>query len=91
MPLPHQSPGTAPAAKKPDPSKKDHGTVWVVDGQWLKPLRVQTGVTDGALTEIVSGDVKEGTEIVTGEDHEVVDTGATVNPFAPKVFGGKKN
>ncbi len=86
-----QSPGAAPAAKKPDPAKKDHGTMWVVDGQWLKPVRVQTGVTDGAMTEIVSSDLKEGTEIVTGEDHEAVDTGATVNPFAPKVFGGKKN
>ena len=84
-------PAATPAAPKPSQAKKDHGTLWVVNGQWLTPVRVQTGVSDGAMTEIVGTDVKEGTEIVTGEDHEVADTSGTVNPFAPKVFSGKKN
>jgi len=87
------TPATTPATPKtPDTAKQNRGTLWVVDGQWLKPVRVQIGVTDGVSTEIFPGEVAADTEIITGEDREVAaDTGGTVNPFAPKVFGGKKN
>jgi HlyD family secretion protein len=35
------------------------------DGK-LQPVRVRTGVTDGAMTAIVDGDLKEGDQVVTG-------------------------
>jgi HlyD family secretion protein len=35
------------------------------DGQFV-PVRVRTGVSDGAMTAIVDGDLKEGDQVVTG-------------------------
>jgi HlyD family secretion protein len=35
------------------------------DGK-LQQVRVRTGVTDGAMTAIVDGDLKEGDQVVTG-------------------------
>jgi HlyD family secretion protein len=40
--------------------------VWVIRDGKLQPLRVRTGVTDGAMTAIVDGDLKEGDQVVTG-------------------------
>ena len=42
------------------------GRVWVMRDGKLQPLRVRTGVTDGAMTAIVDGDLKEGDQVVTG-------------------------
>jgi HlyD family secretion protein len=79
----------APTDKKPDKDKLDRGTVWVYDGEWLRPVHVKIGVTDQVNTEIVSGDLKDGTDLVVGEDHATEASEATENPFAPKIFGKK--
>jgi len=93
------SAGTSPAAGAM-PSPADHksgkdslnrGTVWVFDGEWLQPIKVKIGVTDQVNTEITSGDIKDGADVVIGEDHSTEASDATENPFAPKIFGGKKN
>jgi HlyD family secretion protein len=47
--------------------------VWVLRDGKLQSLRVRTGVTDGAMTAIVDGDLKEGDQVVTG----VTEPGAT--------------
>ena len=83
---------TAPPAAsdhKPDKDKLDRGTVWVFDGEWLRPIRIKIGVTDQVNTEITSGDIKDGAEVVIGEDHNTEQSDATENPFAPKIFGKK--
>lgn len=51
------------------PSAKDRKIrVYVLDGRGtLKPVSVEIGVTDNALTEIVSGDLKLGDRVVTRE------------------------
>ncbi len=36
------------------------------DGQKLTEQRIRTGITDGQFTELVSGDVKVGDQLVTG-------------------------
>jgi HlyD family secretion protein len=41
------------------------GRVWVLRNGALESVRVRTGVTDGALTAIVGGDLKEGDQAVT--------------------------
>ncbi len=43
-------------------------TVWVMDPatKKLSPAEVRTGITDGRFTEVVSGDLKEGDNIVVG-------------------------
>jgi HlyD family secretion protein len=68
------------------------GKLWRVgdDGK-LQPVEVQVGLSDGALTEITSGDVHEGDEFVTGEARPVAAASGEVNnPFAPPRFGGRR-
>ncbi len=52
--------GGAKASARPDP-----GTLWVFENDTLRAVQVQTGVTDGMLTEIVGGQVNEGEKIAT--------------------------
>ena len=58
--------------------------LWVKDGANIKALAVETGMTNGTLTQILSG-VSAGTEVLTdvqgGAEPEVEQTS---NPFMPK-------
>ena len=51
------------------------------------PIDVQLGATDGIFTEVSGSEVREGMEVVVGEDRpkEGREEGATTNPFAPKI------
>ena len=51
------------------PKKRDgrSGTVWVLDGDALKPVSVQIGITDNRNTEITGGELKAGDRVVVGE------------------------
>ncbi len=50
----------------PLPTTESFGRVWrYVDGK-LAMVRVRLGVTDGTNTELISGDLPEGTTVVTG-------------------------
>ncbi|MGE5815122.1 MAG: efflux RND transporter periplasmic adaptor subunit [Acidobacteriota bacterium] len=50
----------------PLPPSESFGRVWrFVDGK-LTMVRVRLGVTDGTNTELISGDLPEGTQVVTG-------------------------
>jgi HlyD family secretion protein len=44
------------------------GRVWIVgdDGQ-AKAVELRSGLTDGSMTEIVSGDIKDGQEVIVGQ------------------------
>ena len=44
------------------------GTVYVVEKDELKPVSVQTGITDNRNTEVLGGDLKEGDKVVVGEN-----------------------
>jgi HlyD family secretion protein len=72
-------------------AKQNRGTVWVENGDFLEPVKVRLGLTDGNVTEILEvldGDLPEGAEVVTGELQVQSQTGS--NPFAIKMFSGKK-
>ena len=44
------------------------GRVWIIgEGGNPKALSVRLGLTDGSMTEIVSGDIKEGGEVIVGQ------------------------
>jgi HlyD family secretion protein len=45
--------------------ERNFGRVFVLRNGQLVPVRVRTGVTDGAMTAIVDGDLKEGDQVVT--------------------------
>jgi HlyD family secretion protein len=60
------------------------GRVWVIRDGKLQPLRVRTGVTDGAMTAIVDGDLKEGDQVVTGmSEPGAAPTQTNTSPLIP--------
>jgi len=47
--------------------KKDQGQkVWVIDDDDPQPVPVQSGISDGQRTEILTGNIKAGDRVVTG-------------------------
>jgi HlyD family secretion protein len=79
-------PPTRPAASSgaPKPATpllpKDHRTVYRLSGKRAQPLDIQIGLTDGSLTEVVSGDLKEGDAVIT---ELLTDTPAAAPAAAP--------
>ncbi len=63
------------------------GKVWVVDGQYLKPISVTTGLTDGASTEVRGEGLSEDMDVVLGEQVAQASggPGGNVNPFTPQL------
>ncbi len=76
------------AATPADKDRRDRGIVWVVESDFVKPIKVRIGLSDGSMTEILSG-LKGDEHVVVGEEHQGAG-GETSNPFAPKIFSGKK-
>jgi HlyD family secretion protein len=71
--------------------KRDMPTVWVEEDGFARPIQVQTGLTDGTQVEVVSGDLKEGTRVIIGEQRHDEGSQATKNPFLPTFFRGNAN
>lgn len=46
--------------------KRNRRHVWIKDGEWLRAIEVETGMTDSHFTELISGDVQPGVTLVTG-------------------------
>jgi HlyD family secretion protein len=49
-----------------DPRSGAPGRVWVPDGDKLKAVTLTLGISDGAATEVLRGDLQEGQEVVVG-------------------------
>jgi hypothetical protein len=63
---------------------RDHaGIVWLKDGEFVRPVEVQAGTSDGANTAIASDALRDGQEVVTGEAVQPAQSG-TQNPFIPQ-------
>lgn len=46
--------------------RRNRRHVWVVEGEFLRAIEVETGLSDSKYSELVSGDLKEGQKLVTG-------------------------
>jgi len=46
--------------------KRKYRYVWVNDGEFLRGIKILTGLDDGIYTELLEGDLKEGDQLVTG-------------------------
>lgn len=88
---------TADLLRKGDKIQDCQGTkkVWVREGNVIKAYAVQTGITNGTLTQIVSG-IKEGAEVITeikaavpGEEEAAAEQQER-SPFAPRPRNRKK-
>jgi HlyD family secretion protein len=85
------APGAAPADKAADKAKDSHerGRVWGLDGDFVRPIKVRIGLSDGIMTEITGGDLQDETPVVIGEVHDNNTGGGTSNPFTPQMFKNK--
>jgi HlyD family secretion protein len=70
--------------------RKDSGDarsmVWVAEGEFVKPIGVTVGLSDGMTTAVSGDELQDGMAVVTGiaqKDAEEVNS-----PFMPKVFRG---
>ena len=58
--------GNAKGAKGPR-RREDHCRLWVASGEFVRPIDVEAGPTDGLFTEVSGRGVKEGMSVVVGE------------------------
>jgi HlyD family secretion protein len=64
--------------------------VWRVDDKQLEAVQVRAGLSNGIMTEIVSGDLREGDQLaVAAQGNNVPQSGAN-NPFMPARRGGRR-
>jgi HlyD family secretion protein len=68
-------------------------TLWVAHGNFVRPVRVKTGLTDGTLTEVAGADLSEGMNVVVGELSSRVTTvaGGGASPFTPQFGRARSN
>lgn len=64
------------------------GTVWGRDDPFVRPIAVSTGLTDGLMSEVTGGELKEGMEVIVGIDQGSADEAST-SPFLPKIKNDK--
>ncbi|HTS18080.1 MAG TPA: efflux RND transporter periplasmic adaptor subunit [Verrucomicrobiae bacterium] len=84
-PPPLNSGGKNSPDSKPANDPKDRvGTIWVEDGEFVRPVEVKIGASDGISTAIACESIHEGQEVVTGETTETAASG-TRNPFIPQI------
>jgi HlyD family secretion protein len=86
--LPARSPANDPPAADPPPMKEkgqSRKTLWVKDGDLVRPIEVVAGTTDGANTAITADALREGQEVVTGETAASAPSDVK-NPFLPKII-----
>jgi HlyD family secretion protein len=72
------------------PKQHNTATVWVEDNGLVRPVRLQTGLTDNVSTEVVKvldGELDKDALVVTGELSKRGGDSKTTNPLQPKPFG----
>lgn len=55
------------AARAPAQAEDGSRTLWVLREGRPRPVRVRLGLTDGSMTEVVSGELREGDAVITGQ------------------------
>ena len=74
----------AKSSKPGKDSKDGQATIWLREGQLVRPLEVKPGTSDGANTAVTGDGLQEGQEVVTGE--AAANSQSSVkNPFLPQI------
>jgi HlyD family secretion protein len=60
--------------------------IWVLSGESLRPVKVETGVNDGTTTAIVGGELQDGARVVTGMAQAAATTAqpSSASPLMPQ-------
>lgn len=79
-------PTSGPATAASNVARPHPAVLWVKDGNFVKPIRVYAGLTDGVQTVVSGEGVTEDLDVVIGEVVATADTGApqATNPFMPQ-------
>ena len=90
--VPAQGAQTIDALFAPLPTVESRGRAWLFIDHQLKPVSVRLGITDGANTELLSGELQQNQEVVigvTGLSPTRTTTGPGAgNPLMPAGRGG---
>ncbi len=60
------------------------GTIWTLEGKYVRPLPVQVGQTDGSMTEVQGAGVTDGLTVALGVQAKDTAQADSTNPFAPR-------
>jgi HlyD family secretion protein len=77
-----------PAAKKGRSEASVGGSsraaLWSPERDYVKPIRVRPGLSDGTFTEVQGEGLEEGMHVVTGIQTQTNNQDVASNPFTPK-------
>ncbi len=84
-----QAEGRNPRSWGPQPGSASEGgmtrgTIWALEGRYVRPLSVQVGQSDGSMTEVQGAGVTDGLEVVMGVQAKAAAQADSTNPFAPR-------
>ena len=66
-------------------SSSSRTALWIPDGDYVKPVRVQQGLSDGIYTEVQGEGLTEGMKVVIGMQTQTnSNEDVATNPFTPK-------
>jgi HlyD family secretion protein len=65
-------------------SGSGRAAVWVPEGDYVTPVRVRAGLSDGTHTEVQGEGLTEGMNVVTGVQTQTNNKDVATNPFTPK-------
>jgi HlyD family secretion protein len=74
-----------PNAPKTRPSNYKRATLWTSENGVVKPIKVLAGTSDDTMTEVQGDELKEGLQVITGEQQMSASSSGTVNPFTPQI------
>jgi HlyD family secretion protein len=75
-----------------DSSGAKRTVLWILDQQGTpKAIPVETGISDGSFTQVISDNLNKGDSVITGQEGVAPssNTSQEVNPFLPR-FGGRR-
>ena len=72
-----------PSEKGAQTAEKKGPGVWISEKGQLRRISISTGISDGSYTEVVSGDLREGQEIIV---ESLAKTNATTPSGPPRMF-----
>ncbi len=81
---------TIDALFAPLPPVESRGRAWIFMGKELKPVSLRLGITDGTNTELLSGELQAGADLVTGivlGTRSAAASSGTGNPLMPQRGG----
>lgn len=65
--------------------------LWMTDGQYVRPLRVRAGQSDGSMTQVQGQGLSNGLQVVIGLQPPAAERDNASNPFAPQFPGRNRN